>query len=147
MSRRVIVIFVTCLAGGGAVAEDVVNVDTHTVLREDKLNEVPVWVIESVPKDEDYSGYARRLSFIAQDLFLPLREEYYDEKGELERVFTAEVVETSDGIETITTRKMENVQEKRYTTVSFGKIDYNVGITEDVFTQRYLKNPPREYIK
>ena len=33
MSRRVIVILVTCLAGGGAVAEDVVKVDTHTVLR------------------------------------------------------------------------------------------------------------------
>lgn len=33
MSLRVIVILVTCLAGGGVVAEDVVNVDTHTVLR------------------------------------------------------------------------------------------------------------------
>jgi hypothetical protein len=121
--------------------------DAHTLLREDKLNEAPVWVIESVPQDEDYGGYSRRVSFIAQDSYLPLREEYYDDKDELERVFTAEKVETSDGIETITTRKMENVQENRHTTVTFNSIDYNVGIEEEVFTQRYLKNPPREYIK
>ena len=33
MSRRLIVILVTCLAGGRAVAEDTVIVDTHTVIR------------------------------------------------------------------------------------------------------------------
>lgn len=120
--------------------------DTHKLLRDDKLEDTPVWVIESIPADEGYQGYARKLSFIAQDSYLPLREEYYDEKGELERVFTAEKVEDSDGIATITVRKMENVQKNRYTTVSFSSIKYNVGISEDVFTQRYLKNPPREYI-
>lgn len=121
--------------------------DTHTLVSEDKVNEAPVWVIESVPQDQGYQGYARKLSFIAQDSYLPLREEYYDKKGELERIFTAEKVEAVEGIETITSRKMENVKKSRYTMVSFSSIKYDVGISEDVFTQRFLKNPPREYIK
>jgi len=40
MSRRVIVIFVTCLAGAGALAEDIINVDTHTVLRTVSVNPI-----------------------------------------------------------------------------------------------------------
>lgn len=121
--------------------------DNHKLLREEELNGTPVWVIESTPKDEGYSGYTRKVSFIAKDSYLPLREEYYDKKGELERVFTAEEVKDVDGIMTITTRKMENVKKNRYTVVSFTSIDYNVGIGDDVFTQRYLKNPPRDLIK
>ena len=120
--------------------------DTHTLVREDKVGERPVWVIESKPVDEDYDGFARKLSFIDQENYLPLREEYYDDKDELIRVFTAETVADADGIPTVTLRKMENVEKGGYTTVAFDEIKYDVGIEDDVFTERYLKNPPREYI-
>jgi hypothetical protein len=123
------------------------TLDTHKLLREDKLNDESVWVIESTPKNEDYEGFARKVSLISQDSYLPLREEYYDDDDELERVFTAENIETADEIKTTTQRKMENVQKERYTIVTFESIDYDVGISDDVFTQRFLKNPPREYIK
>jgi hypothetical protein len=121
--------------------------DTHQLLREEQVGERTAWVIESVPKDEDYDGFARRVSFIDQITYLPLREEYYDEDGELIRVFTAEQIEEADGIPTITERKMQDVEKERYTVVAFDGIEYNVGIESDVFTERYLKNPPRQYIK
>jgi hypothetical protein len=79
--------------------------------------------------------------------FIPLREEYYDDKGELERIFTSEKLDTVDGFVTPTLRKMENVQKEQYTMVEFSNIDYNTGVQEDIFTERYLKNPPRKYIK
>jgi len=120
--------------------------DTHTFLREDKIGEQPVWVIESKPVDQSYKGFARKVSFIDQGNYLPLREEYYNDKDELQRVFTAEGVDTIDDIPTITIRKMENVKKGGYTTVKFDKIEYNVGIKDDVFTERYLKNPPRDLI-
>ncbi|MFH2056881.1 MAG: outer membrane lipoprotein-sorting protein [bacterium] len=120
--------------------------DTHTLLHEDKLGERAVWVIESKPVDPKYDGFARKVSLIDQVNYLPLREEYYDDKDELLRVFTAETVADADGFPTITVRKMEDVKKGGYTTVAFNKIDYNVGIKDDFFTERYLKNPPREYI-
>jgi hypothetical protein len=62
-------------------------------------------------------------------------------------VFTADKIEDIDGVLTVTLRRMENVKKKSFTVVDFSKISYNVGIDEELFTERYLKNPPRKYIK
>jgi outer membrane lipoprotein-sorting protein len=120
--------------------------DNHTLLKEDTYNGRDVYVIESIPK-EPYKGFAKKISFIDKEYMLPLKEEYYDKKGELERVFTAEDLVDVDGFMTPTLRKMENVRKNQYTTVKFDNIKYNVGIGEDIFSERYLKNPPREFIK
>ncbi len=120
--------------------------DNHKLLREEKLGNRDVYVIESIPK-QPYKGFSRKVSYIDKENYLPLKEEYYDDKNELERVFTAEKIQTIDGIVTPTLRKMENVRKNQYTTVEFGNIKYNVGLGEDIFTERYMKNPPREFIK
>jgi outer membrane lipoprotein-sorting protein len=120
--------------------------DNHTLLRQDKYHEHDVYVVESLPR-EPYKGFAKKISFIDMESFIPLREEYYDDKGELERIFTSEKLDTVDGFVTPTLRKMENVQKEQYTMVEFSNIDYNTGVQEDIFTERYLKNPPRKYIK
>jgi outer membrane lipoprotein-sorting protein len=120
--------------------------DNHRIVEEKQHDGRDVYVIESVPKEKDKS-FARKITVIDKEKMLPIREEYYDKKGELERVFTAEKIQTIDGIETVTMRKMENVKKNQYSTVEFTGIDYNIGVTDDTFTERYLKNPPRKYIK
>ena len=99
-----------------------------------------------MPKEE-YSGFARKLSYIDKETFLPLKEEYFDKKGEMTRIFTAEKIEDMDGILTVTVRKMQDLKKGSHTTVTFSDIKYNQGLTEDIFTERYLKNPPRQYIR
>jgi outer membrane lipoprotein-sorting protein len=120
--------------------------DAHTLKGEETFNEREVYVIESIPKEE-YSGFAKKISYIDKEHYLPLKEEYYDSDGELERLFTAETVAVIEDIPTATLRKMENVKKGQYTTVEFGTISYDVGMKEDIFTERYLKNPPREFIR
>jgi outer membrane lipoprotein-sorting protein len=120
--------------------------DNHALKGDQELNGRKVFVIESVPK-KAYSGFSKKVSYIDNENFLPLKEEYFNSKDELERVFTAEKVDIIEGIPTATKRKMENVKKGQFTTVEFGSIDYNVGLTDKFFTERYLKNPPREYIK
>ena len=73
--------------------------------------------------------------------------EFYKKGDTPERVFTATNVQEIDGVVTATLRKMENLKKKQHTTVEFSGIKYNVGVKEDIFSERYLKNPPREYIK
>lgn len=120
--------------------------DNHKIVKEDKLSDRDVYVIESIPK-EVYKGFSKKISYIDKENLLPLKEEYYDKKGELERVFTAERVEDKQGFMTPTLRKMENVKKNQYTIVDFSNIKYNVKIGENIFSERYLKNPPREFIK
>lgn len=119
--------------------------DNHKIIGEEKYNDRDVYVIESIPKTP-YKGFSKKISYIDKENYLPLKEEYYDKKGELERIFTAEKIDTIEGIVTATLRKMADVKKNQYSTVEFNSIDYNVGMTEDVFTERFLKNPPREYI-
>ena len=120
--------------------------DTHTLKADEELDGVAVYVIESIPK-EKYKGFARKVSYIAKDSFLPLKEEYYDKKEKLVRIFTADTIEEVEGHLTITVRSIENLKKKSKTTVEFTSIDYDLGVTVDVFTERFLKNPPRQYVK
>jgi len=120
--------------------------DTHTLLEESELDGQAVYVIESVPR-EKYKGFARKVSYIDKVSMLPLREEYFGKKEKMTRLFLAEKIEEVDGIKTVTVRSMEDLKKKSKTTVEFASIKYNVGVSADIFTERYLKNPPREYIK
>lgn len=121
--------------------------DTHSLISDsESTGERETYLISSVPL-ESYKGFSEKKSWIDKKTHLPLREEYYDDKGKLLRVFTADKIEVIDGIETITQRTMTNEKKKQHTTITFDNIDYNTGVTEKVFTERYLKNPPREYIK
>jgi len=120
--------------------------DTHEAVGDSTLNDSPVWVIKSVPK-KPYKGFARKISYIDKENYLPLKEEYYNKKGKLARIMKAEKIEEADGYVTITKRSMQDVKKKRVTYVTFDNIDYNVGLKADLFTERYLVNPPMEYIK
>jgi outer membrane lipoprotein-sorting protein len=120
--------------------------DTHKILEEKEYNGMQVYVIESVPKSDD-DVFAKKITYIDKEHMLPVREEYYDDKGELERIYTAEKIEVVEEVPTVTVRKMENVKKDQHTIVEFSSIDYNVGVKDNIFTERYLKNPPRQYIK
>jgi hypothetical protein len=47
----------------------------------------------------------------------------------------------------VTSRTMKDLKRDHYTVVAFTEVKYNVGIGPEIFAERYLKNPPREYIK
>ncbi len=115
--------------------------DQHRFLREEERDGKACYVIESVPREED--AFAKKISWVSVADMLPIHEEYYDDKGGLFRVFNADEMREVDGILTITKRTMTNVKKEHSTTVAFSDIDYNIGIEEDFFTERYLKAPPQ----
>lgn len=118
--------------------------DTHRLLRTEEKDGRKYYVIESVPKADD--AFAKKITWVSADLMLPEREEYYDDKGELTRVFEAEEIKEIDGIQTVTKRKMTNVKKEHSTIVEFSNVEYNIGLDEDLFTERYLKAPPQKFI-
>lgn len=129
------------------------SADTHTLLREEKLGEALCYVVQSVPQSP--TDYTKKLAWIDESTFLPLKEEYYDVQNELARVFTADKIEdvaAGDGgakktISTVTKRTMRNVKTGHRTEVSLDGVGYDVGLNDDVFTERALQNPPLKWIK
>ncbi len=120
--------------------------DTHRLVSDSTIGDSRVWVIESVPV-EKYKGFARKVSYVDQASFLPLLELYFDKKDKLVRQFKAEQIDEIEGVVTMTARSMENVKKGGKTVIQFSDISYNAGLDQSLFTERFLKNPPRKYIK
>lgn len=115
--------------------------DNYKLLRKEACNGRECYVVESVPKER--TKYSRKLSWIDGKTFLPIKEEYYDHQGKVYKVFKAVEIKDMDGIPTITKRIMENVRRKHRTEVVFHKIKYKINLPDRIFTERYLRRPPR----
>jgi len=121
--------------------------DKYTLNAEDKINGRNAFVVESVPKQASSAYFSRKVSWIDKETYLPLKEEYYDKRSELYKTFTADRIEKIQGIPTIMKRTMLDTQNGHRTEVSFTKVKYNVGLRDNLFSERYLRNPPREWIR
>ena len=119
--------------------------DTHAIDKEEKLGSRETYVIKSTPKAGDVD-YSYKLSWIDKSNFLPLKEEYYDKRGELYKVFTADEIKDIKEFPTVTKRTVKNLQSGHRTEVTFTKVDYNISIEDSLFSERFLKQPPKKWI-
>ncbi len=121
------------------------SADAHTLVKEDQIDGRKVYVVESTPRSP--AEYARKLAWIDQTTFLPLKEEYYDVQDALYKVFTADEIKEVHGFPTVVKRTMVNVKTGHKTEVVFERVQYEVGLGDDLFTERYLRRPPERWIK
>ncbi|HEX5130885.1 MAG TPA: outer membrane lipoprotein-sorting protein [Candidatus Krumholzibacteria bacterium] len=118
--------------------------DTHKFLREEEKAGYQTWVIESTPKSSDY--FARKVTWIDKASKLVVREEYFDSKDEPLKTLEVLKIETADGHPTAVERRMTTPRKNNNTLIVFSDVAYDQGIGEDIFTERYLKSPPQQYI-
>ena len=119
--------------------------DVHALLRKEELNGISCFVIESIPKEA--SRYTKRISWIDEIDVLPLKEEFYDKQNELYRLFESLEIKKIDGFPTITRRVMKNFKTGHRTEVTLQEVEYNLGIEDNIFSERYLRRPPLKWIR
>ena len=119
--------------------------ETHVLLRKEDLAGRAAYVVESKPRAP--SDYSRRLSWIDEERWLPLKEEYFDARNEPLRTFTADKVEQTGKYWTATVRTMKNLQSGHRTDVIFQEMQYDVGLKQDIFTERYLRDAPSQWVR
>ncbi|TDX51434.1 outer membrane lipoprotein-sorting protein [Orenia marismortui] len=117
--------------------------DKHILLGEENGK----YILKLIPKDKNNVEFAYYKMWINKDNFIPVRSEYYNQQEELYRVITAEKVENIEGYPTIMTMKAEDLKTGAYTINRFSNIQYNLGISENIFTERYLRRPPRRLLR
>lgn len=126
-----------------------IEADSHTLAREEKLNDADCYVVESVSKGP--ADFTKKISWIDKKTYLPLKEEYYDAQGELARVFTADKIENIAGggktYPTVTRRTIKNVKSEHATEVVFSGVAYGIGLEDNVFTEKSLQAPPQKWIQ
>jgi outer membrane lipoprotein-sorting protein len=119
--------------------------ETRVFVRKEDLGGRPTYVVESKPKTP--GDYSRRLSWIDQERWLPLKEEYFDARNEPLRTYTAEKVEKIGEQWSVTVRTMKNLQSGHRTEVVFRETEYGVDIRSDIFTERYLRDAPAKWVR
>jgi hypothetical protein len=108
-----------------------VDEDRHTLLREETLDGVSCWVVESVPLEED-PMYVRKLNWIRKDANVCIKREYYDKDG-LIKILMVKSLERINGYWTILESRMENISGNHKTIMKAKEVQYDVGLHDELF--------------
>ncbi|KQC11908.1 MAG: hypothetical protein APR54_10415 [Candidatus Cloacimonas sp. SDB] len=112
--------------------------DEHTVLREEEFEGEMCYVVESIPKENDYI-YSKTISWVVQDSWLGKKKEFYDEDGDLLKILTVKQVEKIKDFDIITNSEMHNVQSDHKTIMMLKDVKLDSGIDDSNFTERMMK--------
>lgn len=105
------------------------------------------YVIRSTPKDAGSVEFAAFNTWIDRQTWLPMKAEYERADGQVYRRMEVLEVEVIDGYPTATRMRMTDLAEGGHTLVEFRFTRYNLGIPADVFTERSLRSPPRQWLQ
>ncbi|MDO9012514.1 MAG: outer membrane lipoprotein-sorting protein [Gallionella sp.] len=120
--------------------------DNHVIEREEKVGNRDCYVIKSTPKGAD-SDFGYKFTWVDKANFLPLREAQYDKKGVHYKQFTADEITDIKGVPTAIRRTMKNLQTGHRTEAAYLKTDYDLGIEDSLFSERFLRQPPRKWVE
>jgi outer membrane lipoprotein-sorting protein len=85
--------------------------------------------------------------WIDKKTMIPTKMEYIDAKDEVYRMIEALEVEDFQGHATVAKMKVTDVRGGGYTISEFRNVEYDLGIPDDVFTERTLRSPSREWFR
>ena len=123
----------------GRTAEE----DTHELI-ETSDN---FYVLKHVPKQPGSVEFAYYKTWIHRGTFLVTQTEYYDAHDKVYRTYKATQVETVQGYPTVTEARLEDTRIGGHTEATYSDVQYNVGLPDSIFTERYLRRAPMDHLR
>lgn len=137
----------TSFVGSHFFYEDVSGREPEKDLHE-KIEETEhFYVIKSRPKDPQEVEFAFYKSWIHKTTYLPIKVEYYDELEQAYRRYEALRVEVFDDFPTVSEAKMSDLNTESHTILEYDKVQYHIEIPEEIFSERYLRSPPKRLLR
>ena len=137
----------TSFVGADFFYEDVsgrnVAEDTHELVETTKN----YYVLKNSPKNPGAVEFSYFMAWIHRKTFIPVKIEYYDKNGKKYRIYDALKVKAIEDFPTVTQSRMKNLHTKGETVIFYNKVKYNVGLPDNIFTERFLRNPPKKYLR
>ena len=109
------------------------------------------YVVKNVPKKPDTVEFSYFNVSIDRETFVPMKMEFYDKKNKLYRIIESQKVETIEVKEgeniqkfpTVVKSAVSDLNTGSKTVMEFAEVKYNINL-KDIFTERYLRRPPKE---
>jgi outer membrane lipoprotein-sorting protein len=134
----------TSFVGSHFLYEDVsgrsLTEDTHELVETTDTHHV----IQSTPKDPASVEFASYTVWIDKTNFMPMKAVYLDKQGQPYREVEALEVQEIQGHPTVTTSRVKDLLTGGHTVSAFSEVKYDIGLKEEIFSERYLRRAPRE---
>lgn len=117
--------------------------DTHALV---ETNE-EFYVLKHVPIDRSTVEFESYVTWIDRETLLPMKIEYENAAGTVYRRVEVLGVETIDGHPTVTVSRVSDLVGGGTTDMQFRYIKYDIGLPDEVFTERALRNPPQQWLQ
>lgn len=144
----------TSFVGSDFLYEDVsgrnIEEDEHELINTTEK----YYVVKNTPKNPDTVEFTYYNVSIDRKTFLPMEMEFYNKKDKLYRTIESvkvDNIEVKEGDEvivfpTVTKSVVSDFNTSSKTEMEFSDVKYNIKL-EDIFTERYLRRPPRKLIR
>ncbi len=123
---------------------DMQRIDTkhakHKRLPDEKIGDVPVYVVESTVALDAGSTYSKVLTRVRKPDFIPLRTQFYDKKGKLLKTLYARRVRKVEGNPVIMEARMQNAQTGHATELIIESLKRQDSIPDTAFTPTSLEH-------
>jgi hypothetical protein len=137
----------TSFVGSDFLYEDVsgrsLQEDTHELIEANDQ----FFVVKNLPKNPDTVEFSYYNVAIDRKNFVPMKMDFYDKQGKLYRVIESEKVEVIQDFPTVIKSLVSDLKTGSKTEMEFSDVKYDIGLDEDMFTERYLRRPPSEAMR
>lgn len=137
----------TSFVGSHFYYEDVsgraVTEDSFSLLQETDSQ----YVLKAVPKAPDTVEFAYYHVHIDKATSLPVLIDFYKTDDTHYRRVESVTVDTVQGFPTVLRSKVTDVLDGSYTLMEFRNPQYNLGLPDEVFSERSLRQPPMQWLK
>jgi len=144
----------TSFVGSHFLYEDVSGrhtaADTHELVQTTDT----YYVLKNAPKDPGSVEFKYFKMWIHKTSFVVVKTAYYDQEPGADgsdpkpyRTYEAKEVKTVQGFPTVTQARMTDDKMGGYTDLEYSDVKYDLGVPDDVFSERYLRQAPKEYLR
>lgn len=117
--------------------------DTHELIETTDVH----YLLRHVPRNPSSVEFASYLTWIDRQTLLPMKIEYQNGSGDTYRRVEVLTVEDVQGHPTVARSRVSNLESGGHTDMQFGFVSYDLGMPDDVFTERSLRNPPKKWLQ
>lgn len=104
------------------------------------------YVVKNTSKDPRQVEFDAYTIYVHKSTFLPVKIEY-EKDGKVYRTAQALEVKEIQGFQTVTRAKMEDINIGGDTVMEYTSVTYDAGLPDNIFTERFLRNAPREHLR
>lgn len=124
-----------------AKSDEIVDEYSHTLLSTEEVDGITVYEIESVPHEDAAVVWGREVLRVRDDYVL-LSHSFFDQDGELVKKLETLAVATMGGRTIAQRQRMHEIETPdEYTEVSVDTVEYDVELSDSLFTLSNLRNP------